>query len=533
MSFFRCLVLASTALGSTGCALELIGGSGGNTDSSGESQSTSFSFVLGGSTSDAGLGNNIEPVPDMNGDGIPDLMVASLENSNQGRVYFYSGKDMELISTSDAPATGCYYGHSGIVGDDYDDDGVVDLIFGSWGTTCAQTSYFRVVSGGTGAELYTTTPGGIANNYGLTDAINMGDLNGDTYDDWITYDISWDSLKGRIWAYSGKDGTVLYTKTGASNSNVLHFLRRVPDRNSDMVDDFLAREGNTVDRIHLYDGATGNLIHDLGDGTKLLSLAADWVDVNSDMVADDLGATSSGNMTGYIQMFSGTNGAILYTITSEIAGNFRYEDQIADINSDGIPDIVAADTKHNSDTGKLYVYSGLNGALIYSVLGQNTGDKFAADAYVIEDINSDGYEDIVVSALMVGLEGKVYFLSGIDGTEIFSVTGENAGDRLNVTQMTIGSSTSMMADVDHDGSLEIVLWSQWYDSQRGKLYIYNRAGVLLETLTGAATGDKWGSKILQLDINQDGKKEFFIQAPGAGGGQGSITITDDLESLYD
>ncbi|MBK8288618.1 MAG: FG-GAP repeat protein [Cellvibrionales bacterium] len=81
--------------------------------------------------------------------------------------------------------------------------------------------------------------------------------------------------------------------------------------------------------------------------------------------------------------------------------------------------------KKLKDAGKAYVYSGLDGSVLYTFKGTGAGDWFGYSV-AGADINNDGYSDIIVGAhrddvpdvvtsKLLKDAGSVYVYSGQDG----------------------------------------------------------------------------------------------------------------------
>ncbi len=162
-----------------------------------------------------------------------------------GRVYVYPGlrqlPSFVLESDSTGAALGAMF--TSVVGD-VDRDGVPDLYASDY-TNAARgpaTGRVYVVSGATGRPLHALTGEHPGDGFGIGSA-EAGDVNGDGYDD-LTIG-AWQYSEaapsgGRIYVYSGRDGTLLRTLTGRVPGETLGFdATGVGDANGDGIPDLL------------------------------------------------------------------------------------------------------------------------------------------------------------------------------------------------------------------------------------------------------------------------------------------------------
>src|SRR5262245_3243685 len=72
-----------------------------------------------------------------------------------------------------------------------------------------------------------------------------------------------------------------------------------------------------------------------------------------------------------------------------------------DVNNDGVDDIAVGPPFDNStliDSGRVRVYSGATGNLLWSRGGENSGDELGYSIAAIGDANGDGFDDLVAGA---------------------------------------------------------------------------------------------------------------------------------------
>jgi hypothetical protein len=163
--------------------------------------STTPKFAIDADDTGAALGGMFLSVPgDMDGDGIPDVYVSDWRNNakgaSTGRIYVHSGKDGRRLLALTGETAGDGFGSSPSVAGDVDGDGVPDLIVGAWQYAGAAISGGRayLYSGRSGALMKTYTCRTPGDTFGF-DAVSLGDVDGDgTIDFLITS--AWSGVHG-------------------------------------------------------------------------------------------------------------------------------------------------------------------------------------------------------------------------------------------------------------------------------------------------------------------------------------------------
>ena len=261
------------------------------------------------------------PLPDVDGDGVQELVVGApfhdSAGSNAGRIYVYDGRTGLLLFHADGGAAEERLGHSVRDAGDLDGDGVGDVLAGGPATTGSGVA--RVFSGADGSPLLVVPIGGAGDGFGFSVA-SLGDVDGDHVPDLAVGATREDSTAtdaGRAYVVSGADGTTV--------------LRS-----------FLGEQ--------------------VGDGFG--SAVSRLGDVNGDGVAElAVGAGAGGpNNRGKVYVFDVVANAQLWTVVPDASGaSFGqfFVDPAGHIDADAFPDLYVGDFSDGGGRGKAYVFSGV------------------------------------------------------------------------------------------------------------------------------------------------------------------------------
>ncbi len=254
---------------------------------------------------------------DVNADGHGDLLVgaqgASLNGTNAGRAYIFSGADGSVIRAIDGSVAGDLFGTATDSVADIDGDGVLEHAIGArdagkwsdggvWLYSGSGTLMWRFLAPKPDAEFGTFFVAGIP------------DVNGDGKADVYVGDFAATttaSASGRVTLLSGIDGSVIRTIDGQSAKDGLGPGREAGDLNGDGVGDLVVGSYSSRDGV-----ANG----------------------------------------GRFDVFSGNDGARLATVVGTVAGAQLGFDAIGlgDLNADGVPDVAVSAAIGNT----VYVISG-------------------------------------------------------------------------------------------------------------------------------------------------------------------------------
>lgn len=360
----------------------------------------------------------------------------------------------------------------------------------------------------------------------------VGDLNADGFTDFVVGapgSPGTPAGMGSVNAYSGRTGTLLYSRQGTGTDNRLGFqLAKLGDINADGTNDYLAASwdpgatGPNGGLVQVLSGVDGAALVTVAAGAPYQQLSISGLgDLNNDSIPDFIigiptHSGSNGNFSGRYQIHSGTDGSL---IRAEDGGgpndNFgRSVQGLDDINGDGISDYAVGapqmDEIFTPRLGYLRVYSGADGTQIYSRLGTSAVKGIGRSLGVMGDLNSDGIPELLVGVHRSGfLDGAVQVLSGADGSLITEVLGQQLS--------FLGLSVVSAGDFDNDGTPDFAAGSIGDNMTQGRATIFNGAtGAVIATLEGSTVNsfNLGGVMAGGEDLDGDGFAEVIVQSHG-------------------
>ncbi|MCA9413532.1 MAG: FG-GAP repeat protein, partial [Candidatus Omnitrophica bacterium] len=225
------------------------------------------------------FGYALAVMPDLSGDGRPDLAISAL---GEEKVYLFEGASGSPLMTISSPVQkGSKFGYSLSPIGDINNNSVPDLIVGApnAGTTVLTDNSWGkpgnafVLDGETGSLLFTLeSPDPIADGWFGINVVAVGDTNGNGAED-IAVAAPFEegaagiARQGQIHLFDGKTGALLQTKVLPSNLIGYGFgsvMDAVPDTNGDQLPELVVGEQDhdSIDydsgqgRVYLLDGAT-------------------------------------------------------------------------------------------------------------------------------------------------------------------------------------------------------------------------------------------------------------------------------------
>ena len=502
----------------------------------------------------AEFGFAVAGVGDVNGDGVPDVLVGAPRqnvgpgNYWQGRAFVFSGADGSPLHTLNNPGapSRAEFGYAVAGAGDVNGDGVPDLLVGAPGQNVGviiEQGQAFVFSGADGSRLHTLndpTPQRMA-RFG-SDVAGVGDVNGDGVPDLLVgaprQDVGVIIEQGQAFVFSGADGSLLHTLNDPNPQAAGEFFEGpefgkavagVGDVNGDGVPDLLVGApgqhvgGNSVQgQAFVFSGADGSLLHTLDDPTpqalaRFGSDVAGVGDVNGDGVPDLLVGAVLKDVAGVIQgqplvftnqgqafVFSGADGSLLHTLDdptpqalarfgSDVAG-------VGDVNGDGVPDLLVGAVLKDvagviqgqplvfTNQGQAFVFSGADGSLLHTLDdptqqeadvssgGFTMGAQFGKDVAGVGDVNGDGVPDLLVGAVWQkvegnALQGRAFVFSGADGSLLHTLDTPNPE-----VWAFFGYGAAGVGDVNGDGVPDLLVSARALDvggnANQGRAFLF-------------------------------------------------------------
>lgn len=363
----------------------------------------------------------------------------------------------------------------------------------------------------------------------------LGDVNGDGVDDFATsapLSAVGAPAGGKVTAHSGANGAVLWTRTESVTSSILGYAMEVLDWNGDGSLDVLAAApfaGASGGHVRVFSGLNGATLFTYassgssGDGFgSSLATRGDFDGDGLDDVA--IGAPGvdlpSHPTAGRVYVFSGATSALMATIDAPVfaAGDIEFGIGLAflgDVSSppDGRDELVITYRHASFPNGGAVAatFNGTSTQILWTIDGVAMDFNLAGNRCDGgHDIDGDGNLDFLVGATQ-GNVARVY--SGINGALIFSLNGEGQGGSFG--------SGHMVPDADGDGRADLVLGASSNSTggpSAGKTFLYSgRTGLVIRTMTATVAGKRLGREVRAIgDMDRDGVVDYAIGGTGGG-----------------
>lgn len=146
------------------------------------------------------------------------------------------------------------------------------------------------------------------------------------------------------------------------------------------------------------------------------------------------------------------------------------------------------------------------------------------------DLNSDGYDDLVVGLTSPVKKGKVEIYAGGISNGLGSpipVTTSILTYSYGITSDRFGFALAC-GDMNNDGKKDLVISAPFYSNSRGRIYVFNGGDTFpvtySQTLTGSEQGEEFGYSLFAGDADCNTTEDLIIGSPGYNSTSGKMTV---------
>lgn len=252
---------------------------------------------------------------------------------------------------------------------------------------------------------------------------------------------------------------------------------------------------------------------------RLGRAVANVLDVNNDGAVDFAGGAPD---TNTVQVFSGLDDSILWTFAGPGSSSFGCAIAgLGDVNFDGYGDVAVGafgDDIQGRDAGRVTVFSGFDGAVVYEILGPTSGAWFGYSVANAGDVNLDGVDDLIVGIPNVSVGGGGGGGGGGRGTGTAEIYSGSTGTLIRAlldsgTSQLLGWSVAPAGFVDGDAYPDVIVGAP---ASRSAIVFSGRNGAVLYRFAGASADRDFGFSVSAIgDTDGDSAPDFAVGAPTA------------------
>jgi hypothetical protein len=307
----------------------------------------------------------------------------------------------------------------------------------------------------------------------------------------------------------------------------------VADVNLDGIPDLvLTNCGNLTTEVCPGEGSVGVLLGN-GDGTFQPAVSydsgADYprsvaiADVNGDGIPDLIVANSesaNGSPEGMIAVLLGNgNGTFQTAVTYDAGGVYSYSVAVADLNGDGVPDIVVSENQSEVNCGICFpsyigVLLGKGNGTFRRAVTYSAGGYFGT-SIALADVNGDGRLDVLVASECDQLNPDCADIAGSEGT-VGVLLGNGNGTFQTSVNYDSGAPYALgltVADMNGDGIADLIVgnaYSQTSNSTGTVALLLGNGDGTFQSAVGTDTPEVSPYSVTTADFNGDGYLDVLL-----------------------
>lgn len=315
-----------------------------------------------------------------------------------------------------------------------------------------------------------------------------------------------------------------WTVTGASaGSSIGIRLTALGDVDGDDASDWAVTDW-AAHSVSVRSGATGAVLYPIevedGEESSFGNRLSSIADVDGDGVEDLLvSAWTANDLAGRVTIHSGADGALVRTVAGEPGMELGCPAGLDDLDGDDVPELAVgapgATIDDVPDAGAVLIVNAATGEVERSAPGWAVGDvaaSFGCDLAAAGDVDGDGHADVVAAAMWDG-DGSARVVSSATAEVLHELTPSAEAVPLGFG-FTVAGGGDVDGDAVPDVAVGCVQCSPGGEAESGYAAVYSGAtGEQLLGAGGRAAGDAFGGAIAFVrDLDGDGRDEWIVSA---------------------